>query len=132
MHVKIKTIGDFENAVGKPIARNLLAEIKSRNNREYKKVPSGISFVKEKPAFYLSDGSTLTAYLVNLSTGDILSRIYCGSGDTAINHQSHQFSEGSKSKEGFGVFFIETYYAGNGKTGWTITVVSDNVQTQVN
>lgn len=132
MRVRIKTVADFENAVGKPIARNLLAILKQEGKTEYKKVPSGISFVSEKPRFYLGDGQTLTAYLFDLSSGKMLSRMYCGSGDTAINHTMHQLSEGSKSKDGFAVFFLETYYAGNGKTGWTLTVVSDNVQVQMN
>lgn len=126
---QIKKTVDLAECLGAPIAK--LVKTQMRKGDYWKRLPQSVTFRETKPAFYLNDGDTLHAYLVDLNKGEVVGSVYCGSSDTAIHHGKEQFSEGQTGQDGFAVFFVETYYAGNGKTAWAVTVVSPNIQKQI-
>ena len=127
MRIKIKKIKDLENTLGKTLSKNVL---KFGGGTKTKK-PSSVTFTEKKPIFYLNEGSTLHAYAIDLTTVEILGGHYCGSSDTTIHHQPEQLGEGYKAPKNNAIMFIEYYW--NGKNmGWELTIVSDNIQKQLN
>jgi hypothetical protein len=128
MRIEIQKIADMERALGKTLARNLLAWAKKDGGSLMNK-PRWIEFVAVKPEFHLNDGDTLDALAVDLVTGTIQGQRYCGSGDTAINHPE-QFDATYKAPQDKGMLFIRAYWNGR-NTSWTVTVVSENVPKQI-
>lgn len=127
MELQIKKIADLEQALGKTLARNILAWAKTQSGIMRK--PRSVRFVSVKPEFHLNDGDTLNALAVDLSTGTILGDRYCGSGDSAINHPE-QFDSTYKAPQDKAMLFIRAYWNGVNHS-WVITVVSENVTKQI-
>lgn len=123
----VKKKAQLEQILGKTLMNAVLNSMVEKN---WRRMPTSITLVAEKPKFYLDDSSGLHAYVVNLETGTILANTYCGSGSSAINYQAEQFSEGGNCPDNHAVVFVERYYAGN-KSGWTLTIVSNNFTKQV-
>jgi hypothetical protein len=120
----IKKKAELEKILGKVLMNSIL------NNcvkPDWKRMPTSIFLEREKPKFFLDDSSSLTAYVVDLTNGDVLSTRYCGSGDSTANFSIEQLSEGGTTPDNIAVLFIERFWAGS-KSGWTLTIVSNNIQ----
>jgi hypothetical protein len=122
MEMRIKNKADLENVLGKKLADNLL---KAAKKPSMKRVPMSVYFKSEKPKFYVDDGGSLYAYAVNLETSEIMKEHYCGSGNSSINHQVEQFSEGYSAPEKTAVIFVERFQSSS-NCAWIVTVVSNN------
>lgn len=132
MYASIKKLADLDAILGKTLARNFLAHIKSeRGSRSQKlrRVPYGVNFHTVKPKMYLGDYDTLTAYLVDLSTGQVVNSHYCGSFDSALNH-SEQGARGAVA-HGFAVLMV-TVTGSGGNLSWYLDVISSDLVSQIN
>ena len=133
MNKQITKIADLENALGKTLARNLLAHLTSerakRGGQKLRRVPYSVSFKEVKGAMYLGDYDTLTAYLVNLETSQIEQEHYCGSFDTALNH-AEQGAELTGVPKGFALFFV-TIHGGGDRLSWSLDVISSDLVKQL-
>jgi len=132
MYAPIKKLADLDAILGKTLARNFLAHLKAERSSGYQKlrrVPYGVNFHTVKPEMYLGDYDTLTAYLVDLSTGKVINSHYCGSFDTAINH-SEQGARGAVAR-GYAVLMV-TVTGGGGNLSWYLNVISSDLVSQIN
>lgn len=100
-------------------------------NRKFRRVPSAIEFHSEKPTFNLHDFETMTAYAVNIETGEVLSSIYCGSGLSTINHRAEQLGEGFKAPKGHALIFLTQSHGGGGNTAYYLDIVTDHITPQI-
>lgn len=122
----VKKKSELENILGKTLMTTVLTHCV---DSKWRRMPTTIHLLETKPRFHLDDSSGLTAYVVDLTTGNILAEKYCGSGDSTINYANEQLSEGGSVPDNHAVLFVERFWAGN-KSGWCLTVVSSNVQKQ--
>lgn len=117
----VKKVAELSALLGVGLANAILA----RRSENMKRLPTSVAFYNAAPGFHLNDGSTLTAYAVNLETGEMNER-YCGSGCTSINHPE-QFISGYVPPEGCAMIFVERYWNGRNMS-WNLVVVSRNIQ----
>jgi hypothetical protein len=122
MEISIKNKADLEHILGKKLSNNLLKVAKKPN---MKRVPMSVYFKSEKPKFYIDNGGSLYAYAVNLETSEIIKAHYCGSGNSSINHQVEQFSDGYSSPDNAALIFVERFQSSS-NCAWIVTVVSNN------
>lgn len=125
--ISIKNKADLENVFGKKLSAVI---VKSMRKSFMKKLPFCVYLTDTKPSFHLDDGGMLRAYAVDISSNEILSEKYCGSGDSAIMHTKEQLSEGQKVPGEVAVFFTESSPS-SANHPWTLTVVSNTIIKQL-
>lgn len=120
MH-KISKIADLENMLTKAIARQILT-LGRRSTSKAK--PSWASFHAAKPSFCLGDYDTLSLYVFDLETGELVGKDYCGSYDSILsgNNFAKQQSEGQAMPKGMVAVFV-THSPGV----WFLDVVSSDL-----
>lgn len=126
MDTKIKLKADLERVLGSGLAKTVMG----LRGASMKRLPTYVTFKTAKPSFALSDGDTLSAYAVNLATGEISREKYCGSGDSYLHHRKEQDSEGFVPPKGTALLFIQTYWNGR-NTSWNLYVVSEELTKQI-
>lgn len=126
MRVEIKKKQELENAVGKVLAKTLLSLV----GAGYRRVPSWVSFHEQKPKLMPDDGDTVHAYAVDMQSGEVLAKEYCGSGNNTINFMRQQLSEGQQVPENFLLVFVTGYHR-SGNRGWYVDIVSSNLTKQI-
>lgn len=133
MNVEIQKIADLERVLGKVVARSFLAYLKAereaRGGMKMRRVPYAVSIKAEKGPMYLGDFDTLTAYVVNLRTGEIEGEHYCGSFDSALHHPE-QGAPLTNVPSGYAVFFL-TVHGGGNSLSWKLDVVSSDIIGQI-
>jgi len=126
MRISIKKKADLENILGKELSTKIL-KLKCQSEQ---RLPRSVVLVPEKPQFFLNDGSTLTAYAVDLASETITNCHYCGSADTIAHHADEQLGEGHKAPENKAMIFKESYWNGRNMS-YNLTVVSPNIVEQL-
>jgi hypothetical protein len=126
MKIQVNKLGDIDAVLGKQLSRELI-KLVTEGKSYLRKKPFQIQIVESKPAFYLGDYDTLTCYAVDMQAGQIVGEKYCGSYDSALNHQAEQFSEGFQVESGKALIFVTVICS----KVWEITIVSSDTIKQV-
>jgi len=128
MRTPIHKIADLEKALGKSLARNLLAAAR-RGTMQSR--PKSVTFTNSKPQITpLDDYGTTHIYGANLKTGEITGSHFAGSYDSILNHANVVMSEGDHAPADHAMLIVQTYWNGRNHS-WEVTVVSDNITNQI-
>ena len=126
-NVTIKNNADLDAALGAKLGK----AVRGLRNDSQQRLPRRVEFVREKPAFYLNDGSILRAYAIDLVSGTVLGSVSCGTGSGEFRADvALQNSTGQTAPDNHALMFVESFWNGRNHS-WALTIVTHNIPQQL-